>query len=97
MNTLKNMGLGVGVGVGTGALGALASTGIKGLGYGALNAFKKLTNKPLDKNLLSRLSKGLVNDLKVTTALGAGLGAGAGAFTKNLSDYDQQKADTDQA
>jgi hypothetical protein len=97
LNTLKNVGLGIGAGVGMGALGALGTAGIRGLGYGAHNLFNKLTNKPLNKNILSKLSKGLMKDLKVTTVLGGGLGAASGAVTKNLSDYDQQKTDADQA
>jgi hypothetical protein len=96
-NRLKNVALGAGIGLGFGGLGALGSTGIKALGYGASNLYRKMSGQALDKNILSRLSSGLLKDLKVTLPLGAGLGVVSGLATKNLSDYDQQKIDTDSA
>jgi hypothetical protein len=96
INKLKNVAIGAGTGLGFGALGSLSSTGIKALGYGASNLYRKLTGQELNKNVLKRLSSGLLKDLKVTLPLGAGLGAVSGLATKNLSDYDQQKTDTDQ-
>lgn len=93
--SLKNLGLGTAIGAGTGALGALATTAMKGLGYGGLNLYKKLNNQAIEKNILSKLSRGLMRDLNVTVPVGVGLGAVSGLMTKNITDYDQQKNDAD--
>lgn len=97
INTLKNTALGVGAGLGYGAFGALLSTGMKGLGYGAKNVYNKLRGADLTPNVLSRLSRSFLKDLKVALPAGAGLGAISGMATKNLNDYAQQKIDSDQA
>jgi hypothetical protein len=93
---LRNIAIGTGAGLGFGGLGALSISGVKGLGYGASNLYRKLTGRTLNKNVLGTLSSGLLKDLKVTLPLGAGLGIFSGLNTKNLSDYAQQKTDTDQ-
>jgi hypothetical protein len=96
-NKFKNVLLGTGIGTGIGALGAVSSAGMKGLFHGASNLYRKMMGQPLNKNTLKNISSGLLKDLKVTLPLGAGLGVVSGLTTKNLSDYDQQKTDTNQA